>query len=114
MPVTTPAYFCEGEEIPTLDNFVAISTANKPATAYSLLWYGQTEPSDDEKPNGSTTPSAAPSTAISDGETHRYIYYVAQRDEQTGAIGTPSQLIITVYPKPIINVIKTIHFLNPY
>ena len=103
MPITTPAFFCEGEDIPSLDNFVAISAVKKPADKYELLWFGSTEP-DDLTLGGSTTPNAAPSSAIADGQPARYIYYVAQRDIETNAIGSASQLLVTVYPKPIVEI----------
>ncbi|MCQ2195826.1 MAG: hypothetical protein MJZ28_12890, partial [Paludibacteraceae bacterium] len=105
MPVTIPAYFCEGEEIPSLDQFVSISSANKSADHYELLWYGTTKPSSSQMESGSTTVSASPAATVVDAKnTNVMYYYVAQRDLDTKAIGSPSTLTITVYPKPVLSI----------
>ncbi|MCQ2207688.1 MAG: hypothetical protein MJZ02_05655, partial [Paludibacteraceae bacterium] len=44
-PAVTPAYFCEGETIPSLDAYAKTTGTTKiPATGYTLLWYGSEKP----------------------------------------------------------------------
>ncbi len=101
-PVPTPVnqFFCEGETIESLDNYVTKNAARGKSTDdYDLLWYGTTKPGLADMANGSTNVSDIPVPGdIS--ETYEVTYYVAQKDKGTDAIGAAVPLKITVYPNP--------------
>ena len=105
MPICTPQYYCEGDAIDALTSFVAINTMKKTADKYELHWYETMPTSTTDL--GSTTAPAAPAAEIDATQPNKpktYTYYVAQKDLETDALGSPSTLTLTVYPKPVLSI----------
>lgn len=101
-PLAKDAYVCEGDAFPKLE---AEADQMDPANPkeYEIRWYGTTDPS--TSPDASFVTDNPYDPAVSkaiakDNSQTEYHYYVTQYDKETKAESSPTQVTVTVYPKP--------------
>jgi len=109
-PAVKNVYVCEGSPVPDLQAEVQLLPGStKTAADYDLYWYGTTDPN--TNPNASpaqksgNTYSTGIASAVSvDHAKTEYKYYVTQIDKSTGAESASSEIIVTVLPKPVLDI----------
>ena len=95
-PKVKDYYICQGEAVPNLKAEIQ-PLGSTPASDYSLIWYGT-------NPNGAGTPDdgsceyASGQTSATAGVT---TYYVAQKDNKTGAVSAAMPIKVTILANPV-------------
>ena len=101
-PLVNDVLYCEGEDLQALTAKVQ-KQGSKEEDDYTILWYGTTEPAStaeaEAEQEGSTYPLTGKAT-VKDDKLTEVTYWVAQRDETTGAVSSAVPLKVVVYPNP--------------
>lgn len=104
-PIVANVLYCEGEALADL-TAKRNPQGNKTEADYTLIWYGTTQPSSttDLGTEADTYPLQGNATTSPAGEVTTTTYYVAQRDDNTGAVSPAQEIKVIVYPTPILSV----------
>ena len=95
-PKVKDYYVCQGEAVPDLVAEIQ-PLGNAPVSQYSLIWYG-TDPTSAGTPDaGSCKYTSGQTSATADTTT----YYVAQKDNSTGAVSAAMPIKVTILANPI-------------
>lgn len=101
-PLVNDVLYCEGEDLQALTAKVQVQGSKKESD-YTILWYGTTEPASTAEAKaeleGLTYPLTGEAT-VKDDKLTEETYWVAQRDETTGAVSSAVPLKVIVYPNP--------------
>ena len=108
-PTVKNVYVCEGSVVPVLEAEVQLLPGSgKTASDYEIRWYGESDPGADagatvKGTGGTYDPKVleAKATAAAKTETR---YYVTQYDLTTNAESSPAEVVVTVLPKPVIEI----------
>ena len=109
-PAVKNVYVCEGSAVPDLQAEVQLLPGStKTADEYDLYWYGTTDPNTNPnaqpvQKSGNTYSTGITSAVSVDHAKTEYKYYVTQIDKNTGAESSSSEIIVTVLPKPILDI----------
>ncbi len=106
-PIVANVLYCEGEALSDLTAKRNPQTsANKTESDYTLIWYGTTKPSSttDAGTEGDSYPLQGNATTSPAGEVTTTSYYVAQRDDNTGAVSPAQEIKVIVYPTPVLSI----------
>ena len=109
-PAVKNVYVCEGSAVPDLQAEVQLLPGStKTASDYTLIWYGTTDPNTNpnaqpDKEGVSTYSTGVTSAAVTNNAKTEYKYYVTQKDNDTKAESAASEIIVTVLPKPILDI----------
>jgi len=94
-PEVAPLSYCEGETASPLE--ATINTLTNPASAYTLQWY--------DASNNRLASAPTPLTTVNAGEKFTaHKYYVSQILTSTGAESTQSELVVTAYANPTLEI----------
>lgn len=104
LPPTPYAYhYCEGE---TMEDLKAEKNPQPGNTlGYTLLWYASNPASTSTATpdgEGDTYSMSGQIASVTGGAVTTLTYYVAQKDNGTGAISNAQPVNITIYPKPVV------------
>ena len=95
-PKVKDYYVCQGEAVPDLVAEIQ-PLGNAPVSQYSLIWYG-TEPTSAGTPDDGSCKYTSGQTSATAGVT---TYYVAQKDNSTGAVSAAMPIKVTILANPI-------------
>jgi gliding motility-associated-like protein len=101
-PLVNDVLYCEGEDLQALTAKVQ-KQGSKEEDDYTILWYGTTEPASTAEAEAELEGASYPLTGkatVSDDKLTEVTYWVAQRDETTGAVSSAVPLKVIVYPNP--------------
>jgi gliding motility-associated-like protein len=101
-PLVNDVLYCEGEDLQALTAKVQ-KQGSKEEDDYTILWYGTTEPASTAEAEAELEGTSYPLTGkatVSDDKLTEVTYWVAQRDETTGAVSSAVPLKVIVYPNP--------------
>lgn len=104
-PIVEDVLYCEGEALADL-TAKRNPQGNKTEADYTLIWYGTTQPSSTTDPGteADTYPLQGNATTSPAGEVTTTTYYVAQRDDNTGAVSPAQEIKVIVYPTPVLSI----------
>ena len=104
-PIVANVLYCEGEALADL-TAKRNPQDNKTEADYTLIWYGTTQPSSTTDPGteADTYPLQGNATTSPAGEVTTTTYYVAQRDDNTGAVSPAQEIKVIVYPTPVLSI----------
>lgn len=104
-PIVEDVLYCEGEALADL-TAKRNPQDNKTEADYTLIWYGTTQPSSTTDPGteADTYPLQGNATTSPAGEVTTTTYYVAQRDDNTGAVSPAQEIKVIVYPTPVLSI----------
>lgn len=101
-PLVNDVLYCEGEDLQALTAKVQ-KQGSKNESDYTILWYGTEEPAStatvSPKSEGDTYELTG-TAAVENNALTEETYWVAQRDETTGAVSSAVPLKVIVYPNP--------------
>ena len=95
-PKVKDYYICQGEAVPNLKAEIQ-PLGSTPASDYSLIWYG-TNPNGAGTPDNGSCEYASGQTSATAGVT---TYYVAQKDNSTGAVSAAMPIKVTILANPV-------------
>ena len=95
-PKVKDYYVCQGEAVPDLVAEIQ-PLGTTPVSNYSLIWYG-TDPTSAGTPDNGSCKYTSGQTSATAGVT---TYYVAQKDNSTGAVSAAMPIKVTVLANPI-------------
>ena len=95
-PKVKDYYVCQGEAVPDLVAEIQ-PLGTTPVSNYSLIWYG-TDPTSAGTPDGGSCKYTSGQTSATAGVT---TYYVAQKDNSTGAVSAAMPIKVTILANPI-------------
>lgn len=101
-PLVNDVLYCEGEDLQALTAKVQ-KQGSKEEDDYTILWYGTTEPASTAEAEAELEGASYPLTGkatVSEDKLTEVTYWVAQRDETTGAVSSAVPLKVIVYPNP--------------
>ena len=104
-PIVEDVLYCEGEALADL-TAKRNPQDNKTEADYTLIWYGTTQPSSTTDPGteADSYPLQGNATTSPAGEVTTTTYYVAQRDDNTGAVSPAQEIKVIVYPTPVLSI----------
>ncbi|MBE6330434.1 MAG: hypothetical protein E7072_10050 [Bacteroidales bacterium] len=95
-PKVKDYYVCQGEAVPDLVAEIQ-PLGNAPVSQYSLIWYGTDPTSAGTLDDGSCKYTSGQTSATAGVTT----YYVAQKDNNTGAVSAAMPIKVTILANPI-------------
>ena len=95
-PKVKDYYVCQGEAVPDLVAEIQ-PLGTTPVSNYSLIWYG-TDPTSAGTPDNGSCKYTSGQTSATAGVT---TYYVAQKDNSTGAVSAAMPIKVTILANPI-------------
>ncbi|MBQ9101232.1 MAG: hypothetical protein IJY54_07660, partial [Paludibacteraceae bacterium] len=95
-PKVKDYYVCQGEAVPDLVAEIQ-PLGNAPVSQYSLIWYGTDPTSAGTPDDGSCKYTSGQTSATADVTT----YYVAQKDNSTGAVSAAMPIKVTILANPV-------------
>ena len=103
-PIVSDVKYCEGESLQSL-TATKNPQSGKSASDYTLLWYASqplstTDAADYEGDSYALSGVAS----VTGGATTTTSYWVAQRDETTGAASNAMEIKVIVYPSPVLSI----------